>query len=405
MKKICVVTATRAEYGLLKNVIKEIHNDDELELVLAVTGMHLSQEFGLTVNEIEKDGFPISEKIEILMNSDTPQSISKTMGIAMISFADFFSRNDIDALIVLGDRYELLAICSCAMNEMIPIIHISGGETTEGAIDESIRHCLTKMSYLHFPSCEDYKRRIIQLGEYPDRVFNYGDVGVENILKSDLLSKNELEESINFKLDCPYASITFHPVTLEISDVERQCDELFEALETFSNMKFVFTKANSDAGGRVINHKIDVFVEKHRDKCVAFASLGAKRYLSLLKYCEVVIGNSSSGIIEAPCFKKPTVNIGKRQAGRIKAESIIDCDANKDEIIAAVNKAMSKSFKKTVVNSINPFSGYDTAKKIVNTTKAFLYNDKIDLRKKFYDLPKECLNNENNRDNTSKKRL
>ena len=206
-------------------------------------------------------------------------------------------------------------------------------------------------------------------------------------------------------MDCPYASITFHPVTLEISDVERQCDELFEALETFSNMKFVFTKANSDAGGRVINHKIDVFVEKHRDKCVAFASLGAKRYLSLLKYCEVVIGNSSSGIIEAPCFKKPTVNIGKRQAGRIKAESIIDCDANKDEIIAAVNKAMSKSFKKTVVNSINPFSGYDTAKKIVNTTKAFLYNDKIDLRKKFYDLPKECLNNENNRDNTSKKRL
>lgn len=390
MKKICVVTSTRAEYGLLKNVINEINEDDSLELLLVVTGMHLSEEFGLTVKEIENDGHRISDKIEILMATDSPQSISKTMGIAMISFADYFARVKPDMLIVLGDRYELLPICACAMNEMIPIAHISGGETTEGAVDEAIRHCITKMSYLHFPACEDYRKRIIQLGENPERVYDFGDVGVENINKMVLMEKVELEDSINFKLDKPYCSVTFHPVTLEINDIERQCNELFMALDQFPHMQFVFTKANSDAGGRIINRKIEEYVNSHKNS-VAFSSLGILRYLSLLKYCDIVIGNSSSGIVEAPCFKKPTVNIGNRQAGRIKAASIIDCDTNEKSIVEAINKALSVEFKDDIRSVKNPFGGFGTAEKIVSTVKRYLYEDGIDLKKRFYDLPREYI--------------
>lgn len=387
MKKICIVTATRAEYGLLKNVINEIMCDEELSLSLIVTGMHLSEDFGMTVEEIEADGYPIAEKIDILMNSDLPQAISKTMGIASISFADVFEREQPDLLIVLGDRYELLPICCCAMNAQIPIAHIAGGETTEGAIDECVRHCVTKMSYLHFPGCEKYRKRIIQLGESPDRVFNYGDVGIENVLKMELLTKNELEHSIGYKLDRPYASVTFHPVTLEPTDVKKQCVNLLEAISKFPDMKFVFTKANADSGGRLINRMIDDFVSKYSGNCIAFKSLGLKRYLSLLKYSEFVLGNSSSGIVEAPCFNIPTINVGNRQAGRIKAESIIDCDSDSVEIVQAIKKARSNSFRELAKKSVNPYFGEDTAKQIVKTIKFFLINRKIDLRKKFYDLP------------------
>lgn len=390
MKKICVVTATRAEYGVLKNTINCIANDKDLELQLVVTGTHLSKDFGYTVNEIEEDGFPISERVEILMSSDSTIGISKTMGIAFISFADVFSRLEPDIIIVVGDRYELIPICSCAMNARIPIAHISGGETTEGAIDEAVRHCITKMSYLHFPGCEEYRKRIIQLGEAPNRVFNFGDVGVENIYKTSFLSKEELEETLNFSLVKPYASVTFHPVTLEGDDVEKQCTELFNAIKDFNDMNFIFTKANADTGGRIINRMIDDFVSKNSN-CIAFSSLGIKRYLSLLKYSEFVLGNSSSGIIEAPCFHKPTVNIGNRQSGRLRAKSVIDCDANCNEIKKAINIARSDSFKKIAKDAINPYGSGDTSVNIVKTIKAFLMKDAINLQKKFYDLPKECI--------------
>ncbi len=386
MKKICIVTATRAEYGVLRNTIKHIQSDQELELSLVVTGTHLSEEFGMTVNEIEEDGFLINHKVDILMNSDSPQGISKTMGIAFISFADIFASEKPDMLIVLGDRYELIPICGCAMNARIPIAHISGGETTEGAIDECVRHCVTKMSYLHFPGCEEYRRRIIQLGESPDRVFNFGDVGVENVAKMELLTKGELEQSLHFALDRPYASVTFHPATLVEDDIEEQCGQLFEAILQFTDMKFIFTKANSDAGGRRINTLIDEFVENHKDNCAVFASLGRRRYLSLIKYSELVLGNSSSGIIEAPSLHIPTVNIGDRQTGRIKAESIIDCTNDVGQIVKAIKKARSEDFKAIAANTKNPFGDGDTSANIVKVVKEFLDTGGINLRKKFYDI-------------------
>lgn len=387
MKKICVVTATRAEYGLLKNVINEIMCDEELILSLIVTGAHLSEDFGMTVKDIERDGYPINERVDILMSSDSPQCISKTMGVAFISFADVFARETPDLLLVLGDRYELIPICCSAMNAGIPIAHISGGETTEGAIDESIRHCVTKMSHLHFPGCEEYRKRIIQLGEAPERVFNFGDVGVENILKIELLDKKGLENSINFKLDKPYACVTFHPVTLERDDINTQCKNLLGAISKFTDMKFVFTKANADAGGRQINRMIEEFVDNHKESCAVFSSLGLQRYLSLIKNSEFVLGNSSSGIVEAPCFYKPTVNIGNRQTGRLKAESIIDCDASKDGIVKAIEKARSIEFKNIAKEAVNPYKGEDTSKHIVETIKGFLNSQKVELKKKFHDLP------------------
>lgn len=388
MKKIGVITATRAEYGVFRNIINLIHNDPELELCLIVTGTHLSENFGYTVREIEGDGFPISEKINILMDSDEASAISKTMGIAMISFADIVAKEKLDLLLVLGDRYELIPFCCCAMNERIPIAHISGGETTEGAIDECVRHCITKMSYLHFPGCEQYRKRIIQLGEAPSRVFNYGDVGVENIAKTSLLTLKELEKSLGFKLDSPFAAVTFHPVTLESQSVEQQCEELFNAIRHFKNMKFIFTKANADAGGKQINRLIDQFVQYNTQKnCIAFASLGVVRYLSLLKYADLVIGNSSSGLIEAPCFHIPTVNIGNRQDGRLKAESVIDCRTEKEAIVDAIDRALSPEFRHIAKTCKNPYGSGDTSTKIVATLKDFLFNKKINLKKKFYDLP------------------
>ncbi len=275
-KKVAVVTATRAEYGMLKNVIDKIEKSDRLELCLMVTGTHLVAEYGMTVKEIEQDGYPIAEKIDILLASDIPVSISKTMGLAMISFAEAFERQKPDCLVVLGDRYEILSVCSAAMNTGIPIAHISGGETTQGAIDESIRHCITKMSYLHFCACETYRKRIIQLGEEPERVYNFGDVGVESVKMIGEMTKPEVEQSIDFSLDRPYMSVTFHPVTLEVQEAECQMRELLHALADFEDMKFVFTKANADAGGRKINRMIDTFVSEH-DNCIAFAMSSFKR--------------------------------------------------------------------------------------------------------------------------------
>ncbi len=385
LKKVSVVTATRAEYGILKNVIDQIEKSERLRLCLMVTGSHLVSEYGMTVREIEQDGYPIAERIEVLMASDTPTAVSKTMGLVMMSFAEAFERQKPDCLVVLGDRYEILAVCSAAMNAGIPIVHISGGETTQGAIDESIRHCITKMSYLHFAACEVYRQRIIQLGEEPERVYNFGDVGVEALRLIPKMTKRELEDSIDFLLDRPYMSVTFHPVTLEVEQAEQQMQELLDALESFENMQFVFSKANADAGGRKINEMIDAFVAEH-DNCAAFASLGIRRYVNLLRFSEGMIGNSSSGIIEAPAIGIPTVNIGNRQKGRLQAASILNCVPEKNEIIQAVRRSQTKEFKEQARNTENPYGDGNVSEKIVQTITEYLYEDRICLEKKFYDV-------------------
>lgn len=385
MKKVCVVTSTRAEYGLLRRMIQTIMEDDELELVLVVTGTHLSKDYGYTVEEIEKDGFPIAEKIEIMEEINTSVDICKIMGNAAVRFGEMFERQRPDVLVVEGDRYELLPICSSAMIFGIPIAHISGGEITEGAIDDAVRHCLTKMSYLHFPGCEDYRKRIIQLGEDPARVFNFGDIGVENVRKMKYLTKEELEAFLGISLEKPYASVTFHPVTLEQNTAEDQTLELVAALGAYPKMDFIVTMANADPQGQIINK---IFRES-ADRCkniFCYSSLGIQRYLSLMKYAEFVIGNSSSGIVEAPCFGIPTINIGDRQKGRLRADSVIDCAPVKKEICGSIEKACTLEFKKIAASAVNPYGDGDTAKNIVEMIKSQIVTGKLDLKKNFYDM-------------------
>ena len=384
MYKICAVTATRAEYGVLKNTIKRIIEDDELNLYLVVTGMHLSKQYGYTIQEIIDDGIPVSDTVEILSEENDERAVTNAMGKETIAFGEIFQRERPDMLLVVGDRYEILPACQCAVIFGIPIAHISGGEVTEGAIDDSIRHAVTKLSHLHFPGCEVYRQRIIQMGEEPQRVFNYGDVGIENIKKMEFMSKGELEKSLNILLDKPYACVTFHPVTLEKDSAERQIKELLSALREIKDMCFIFTKANADVEGQIINNCIDEFVEESENS-VAFYSVGIKRYLSLLKGAEFVAGNSSSGIIEAPTLNIPTINIGDRQKGRLQAESILNCKPIKEEIIEAVKKARSKEFKKIAKHTKNPYEMGETSALIVNEIKRFL-NTENNKVKHFYDM-------------------
>lgn len=385
MKTVCVVTATRAEYGVLKNIIKLIEEDEELKLVLVVTGTHLSEDFGYTVTEIREDKLPISAEIDILVEEDGGISDSKTMAKAFYRFSDFFKGCKPDMLVVLGDRYELLPICACAMNEQIPISHISGGEITEGAIDDIIRHCITKMSYLHFVSCETYRKRVIQLGEEPSRVFNFGDVGVENICNMKLMSKSELEQEIGFCLDNPYGIVTFHPVTLEKASTLEQLEEVLNALKETKDMNFIITKSNADTEGKEINSRIDEFVKENKNY-KSYYSLGSLRYLSAVQYSEFVIGNSSSGIIEVPALGIPTINIGDRQKGRLQANSILNCEPEKEAIIRQIKMARREEFKNNINIDQNPYKGKDTSKLIIKTIKRFLYIEGIELKKHFYDI-------------------
>ena len=383
MKKICVVTGTRAEYGLLYWLLKEIEADKELELQLIVTGMHLSPEFGLTYKEIEKE-FKINKKIEMLLSSDTSVGISKSMGLAQISFAESYDELKPDIVIVLGDRYEIFSATSAAMIARIPIAHIHGGEKTEGAFDESIRHSITKMSHLHFTATDEYKNRVIQLGENPSRVFNVGGMGIENIKRLKLLSKDEFEKSIEFKLNIKNILVTFHPVTLENSTAKEQFQQLLDAIDELEDTNIIFTKANSDTDGRVINQMIDEYVTKNSHKSIGFTSLGQLRYLSALQYVDAVVGNSSSGLAEAPSFRIGTINIGDRQKGRIKASSVIDCEPNKDSILNSFEKLYSKEFQETLKTTINPYGNGCASKKIVEILK----NVDLEniLKKSFYDL-------------------
>jgi len=384
-RRICVVTGTRAEYGLLYWVIKGIQLDLGLELQLIVTGMHLSPEFGLTYKEIEKDGFYINKKIEVLLSSDTPVSIAKSMGLGLISFAEAFSELQPDIILVLGDRFEIFSAVSAAMVSRIPIAHCHGGEATEGLIDEPIRHSITKMSHIHFTSTEEYRKRVMQLGEQPCSVFNTGALGIENINKFNLLSLSDFEESINFDLSGGLKLlVTFHPVTLEHGSAEMQMNELLGALATYKDAKIIFTKANADTDGRIINQLIDEYVMNNPKQAIGFTSLGQLRYLSALQYVDMVIGNSSSGLLEVPSFKKATINIGDRQLGRVKASSVIDCSPEKDAICAAIDKANSQEFKSRLVDVMNPYGSGNPSGQILDVLKS------VDLlkivKKNFYNI-------------------
>ena len=386
MKRIGIMTGTRAEYGLLKPLMQEINKDNDLELYLIVSGMHLSPEFGMTYQEIEEDGFEINAKVEMLLSSDSPAGISKSIGLGVIGFADEFQRADLDMLILLGDRYEALSAAICAMVMRIPIAHLHGGELTEGAIDEGIRHSITKMSYLHFTSTEQYRNRVIQLGENPERVFYVGALGVENIKKINLMTKEELERSIHFEIDENTVVVTYHPVTLENNTVEEQFLNLLKVLDRNPKIRMIFTKANADTNGRIVNELIDKYAAQNSERACAFVSLGQKRYLSALKYCRIVIGNSSSGIIEAPSFGKPIINIGDRQKGRICADSVINCGYTQQEIQQAMETALTEEFENKASNCRNPYEKENTAANIISVIKDYLLNDKIKLKKGFYDI-------------------
>lgn len=384
MRKICVVTGTRAEYGLLYWLMKEIQADASLELQVIVTGMHLSPEFGLTYKEIEKD-FAINKKIEMLLSSDTSIGISKSMGLAQIAFAEAYDELIPDIVVVLGDRFEIFSAATAAMIARIPIAHIHGGETTEGVFDEAIRHSITKMSHLHFVATEAYRKRVIQLGEAPDKVFNFGAPGLDNILNLHLLAKEEFGNEIGFKLGKKNLLVTFHPVTLEQSTAEEQFQQLLAALDELSETRIIFTKANADTDGRVINTMIDSYVAANKDKAIAFASLGQLRYLSALRYVDAVVGNSSSGLTEAPSFKIGTINIGDRQRGRIKAASVIDCAPDKSAIIDAIQQLYSPGFRKSLSEVRNPYGEGGSSKKIASVLRTHPLTQL--LKKKFNDLP------------------
>lgn len=385
MKKICVVTGTRAEFGLLYWLMKGIKEDADLQLQVLVTGMHLSPEFGLTYREIEKE-FKIDKKIEVLLSSDTAIGISKSIGLGQISFAESFEELKPDLVVLLGDRYEIFSAACAAMIAGIPIAHLHGGETTEGAFDEAIRHSITKMSYWHFTATEAYRNRVIQLGESPDRVFNVGGLGIENIKRLNLLSKEEFEASINFKLAYRNLLVTYHPVTLEKSSAREQLRALLIALDKLDNVCIIFTKANSDTDGRIINQMIDDYVSKNKDKAIVFASLGQLRYLSALKFVDLVIGNSSSGLLEAPSFKKATINIGDRQKGRLKASSVIDCLPTREAIEHAIDKALSDKFQSSLLDTVNPYGDGEASAKILPIIKRNITFK--NLKKSFHDVQK-----------------
>jgi GDP/UDP-N,N'-diacetylbacillosamine 2-epimerase (hydrolysing) len=386
MKNICVVTSSRADYGILKPLIDKLYKNPNVSLSIVVTGMHLCPEFGHTYREIETDGFKIHKKIDIQLSSDSSSGMSKTMGIALICFSEYFEENNFDLLIALGDRYEIAAVCIAAFNRHIPIAHLHGGELTEGAIDNEYRHCITKMSSLHFVSCEAYRRRVIQLGEHPQTVFNVGAMGVENVKNIEPMAIEELEKDLNFALkNKPYCIVTFHPVTLERNTEKEQIIELMDALDEFSDMSFIITKSNSDAGGRAINQMWEQYFST-RKNCLVVASLGAQRYLSALKYASMMIGNSSSGIIEGPALQISTINIGDRQKSRIMAESIICCKPEKDDIVNAIKKALTSEFQAISKQVISPYGDGNTSSKIVEIIRDQLDGNKIKQKKKFYDI-------------------
>lgn len=383
-RKICVVTGTRAEYGLLYWLMKEIQADDELELQIIATGQHLSPEFGLTYKNIEADGFAINAKVEMLLSSDSPVGIAKSVGLGTIGFADVLARLQPDIMVLLGDRFEALAAAQTAMILRIPIAHIHGGETTEGAIDEAIRHSITKMSQIHFVSESEYRDRVIQLGENPESVFEVGAVGIDNIVRLKLLSLQDLEKQINFSLGKKFFLVTYHPETLTGKSPVEALKTLFAIFDEFPEYKLIFTQANSDAGGRIINEQIEAYAKENRERVLLVKSLGQLRYLSAMKLCAAVVGNSSSGLLEAPVLHVPTINIGDRQKGRKRYPSVIDCNEDKQQLLSAIQSLRDSKFLRKIQSMKIPH----TDGKIAVTMKDMLKQAELSniCQKKFYDL-------------------
>lgn len=386
-RKLCVVTGGRAEYGLLYWLMKEIQEDDDLELQVVVTGMHLSPEYGTTANIIENDGFPISAKVESLLSSDTAVGVAKSVGLGVIGFADAFERLSPDLVVLLGDRYEILAAAQAALFAKIRIAHLSGGETTEGAFDEAIRHSITKMAHLHFVAAEPYRQRVIQLGEHPDTVFRVGAFGLDNIQRLPLLDRKSFEESIDFQLGSLNFLLTYHPVTLQQNTPEAAVIELLEALKEFPEAHIIVTGQNSDPQGRIIQRLFEEYATEN-SKVRLYKNLGQLRYLSAIQHCDLVIGNSSSGVIEVPAMKKPTINLGDRQKGRLKAQSIIDCSEDKKSIVAAIQKGLSADFQESL-QSMEPILGTgNVAPKVKEVLKN--YPLETPLLKTFHDHLPNC---------------
>jgi len=383
-RKICVVTGTRAEYGLLHWVIDGIAKSPVLELQLIATGMHLSPEFGLTVQEIEADGHRIDRNVEMLLSSDTPVGITKSMGLGMIGFADALAELQPDLLLVLGDRFEIFAAASAALIARIPIAHIHGGELTEGAFDDSIRHSITKMAHLHFVAAEEYRQRVIQLGEEPDRVFRVGGLGVDNIQRLELLTRHELEAAIDFRFLSRNLLVTFHPVTLEKDTCASQMDQLLAALGELQDTGLIFTMPNADTDGRILFKKIKNFCND-RVHARAYTSLGQLRYLSCVRHVDGVVGNSSSGIAEVPSFKKATINIGDRQRGRLKATSVIDCEPNTFSILQAISLSFSTDFLRILKTTENPYGSAGASDAIIRKLEDTKLADNLS-KKSFYDI-------------------
>lgn len=382
-RKICVITGTRAEYGLLRWVMQGIKDDPALTLQIIATGMHLSPEFGLTYQAIEHDGFQIDHKVEMLTSSDTSVGIAKSMGLGMIGFADALAQLQPDIIVVLGDRFEIFAAVSAALVARIPVAHLHGGETTEGAFDEALRHSITKMSHLHFVAAEAYQRRVIQLGESPECVFLVGGLGIDNIKRLALLDRSELEKALDFKLAAKNLLITFHPVTLEKATAVEQIQILLVALAELKNTHLIFTLPNADTDGRGVIKMVEQFVAKNPN-ARSYTSLGQLRYLSCIAQVDGVIGNSSSGLIEAPSFKKGTINIGDRQRGRLQANSVINCEPTLQNIRFALDQLYSYEFQASLPSVKNPYGEGGASEKIVDTLKYYDLSNL--LKKKFHDL-------------------
>jgi GDP/UDP-N,N'-diacetylbacillosamine 2-epimerase (hydrolysing) len=383
-RKICVVTGTRAEYGLLRWVMEGIRDSQVLELQTIATGMHLSPEFGLTYRQIEEDGFSIDRKVEMLLSSDTVSALSKSIGLGLCGFADSFEQLRPDALLVLGDRFEIFSAVVAATVARIPVVHLHGGETTEGAFDEAFRHSITKMAQLHLVAADEYRRRVIQLGEHPERVFLVGGLGVDSIKRMQLLDRSALENSLNFGLGRKNLLVTFHPVTLENDTAACQMRELISALAELEDTHLIFTMPNADTGGRALIDIVERFVADH-PCAIAYTSLGQLRYLSCIRYIDGVVGNSSSGLTEVPSFKKGTINIGDRQRGRLQAESIINCEPTRQSIGEALEKLYSSVFQSRLKDVSNPYGEGGASEKVVRILENYVFEDIV--KKTFYDLP------------------
>lgn len=382
-RKICVITGTRAEYGLLRWVMQGIKDEPELTLQIIATGMHLSPEFGLTYREIENDGFQIDQKVEMLTSSDTPVGIAKSMGLGLIGFADALDILQPDLIVVLGDRFEIFSAVSAALIALVPVAHLHGGEKTEGAFDEALRHSITKMSHLHFVAAEEYRQRVIQLGEQPEHVFLVGGLGIDNIKRLKLLDRAELEASLDFKLGQKSLLITFHSATLQASTAPEQMTEILAALSMLNDTQLVFTLPNADSDGRALIKMVEQFVIAHPN-ARAYTSLGQLRYISCIAQVDGVVGNSSSGLMEVPSFKKGTVNIGDRQLGRLQAASVINCEPTRASIQSALQRLYSVDFQEKLSRVVNPYDQGGASAKVVDALKRCTLNGLV--KKTFHDL-------------------